>query len=157
MKWKKWLDEWGMSSLNVNTGILNMQFKPQDEDKDAAWELYVEMLTRTIIQPLKTNMGNEQSALDSIYSLFPTTRDIIKKNGRYCISFTKIAIFILNQKIRPFTEKWHKLSLEGAFSEEDMCREFRFELEVLQRDLKKFMQMLADMAGVEDLTNMEID
>jgi hypothetical protein len=155
MKWKKWLDEWGMSSLSVNTGILNMKFEPQDEDKDAAWELYIEMLTRITTQPLKKGMGDEKVALDSIYSLFPTTREIIKRKGRHCISFTKIAILVLNQKVRPFTEKWHKLSLNKVFDDKEKCKEFRKDLEILQKDLKIFMKMLSSMADVEDLTNLE--
>lgn len=155
MKWKKWLDEWGMTSLSVNTGFLNMKFEPQDEDKDAAWELYIEMLTRIVTQPLKKDMGDEKTALDSIYSLFPTTREIIKRKGRHCVAFTKISILILNQKVRPFTEKWHKLSLENALVDKKKCKEFRNELEILQIDLKIFMKMLADMAKVEDLTSLE--
>lgn len=155
MKWKKWLDEWGMSSLSVNTGFLNMKFEPADEDKDAAWDLYIEMLTRIVTQPLKKGMGDEKIALASIYSLFPTTREIIKRKGRHCIAFTKIAILILNQKVRPFTEKWHTLSLENAFKKKDKCKEFRDDLENLQNDLEIFMKMLADMANVEDLTNLE--
>ena len=155
MKWKEWLDEWSMTSLKVNTGILNMEFKPNDVDKDAAWELYIEMLTRIITQPLKSGRGDEQTALDSIYSIFPTTREIIKRKGRHCIEFTKIAILILNQRVRPFTEKWHKLSTEDVFSSQTYCNKFRIDLVVLQNDLKIFMMMLSNMAKVEDLTNIE--
>jgi len=34
-----------------------------------------------------------------------------------CIQFRKIAIVVLNQVIRPFTVKWHRLSLAGAFND----------------------------------------
>lgn len=155
MKWKKWLEKWDMTSLKVKSPFLDMEWKPQDEDKAAAWELYVELLTRITTQPLADSHGDEQTALSSVYSIFPTTREVMKRNGRHCVEFTKIAVLILNQKIRPFTAKWHRLSSQGAFSEESKCNEFREELINLQAVLKVYTQMLADMAGVEDLTGLE--
>ena len=155
MKWGKWLEQWDMTSLKVKTPFLDMEWKPQDEDKAAAWELYVELLTRITTQALESSHGDEQTALTSIYSIFPTTRDVMKRNGRHCVEFTKIAVLVLNQKIRPFTAKWHRLASQDAFSDEDKCQEFREELKDLQDVLKVYTQMLADMADVEDLTELE--
>ena len=150
MKWSKWLEKWDMTSLKIKTPFLDMEWKPLDEDKNAAWELYIELLTRVTTQPLDTSHGDEETALKSVYSIFPLTREVIKNNGRHCIEFTKIAIVVLNQIIRPFTAKWHKLSVESAFSNPDRCKEFRQELEWLQSKLIIYTQMLGDMAGIED-------
>lgn len=109
-----------------------MEWKPQDEDKNAAWELYIELLTRITTQPLDDSHGDEETALKSIHSIFPLTREVIKENGRHCIEFTKIAIVVLNQVIRPFTAKWHRMSVQGAFSDSESCQEFRKELAELQ-------------------------
>ncbi len=155
MKWGKWLENWDMTSLKIKTSFLEMEWKPQDEDKDAAWELYVELLTRIATQPLDEKHGDEKTALDSVYSLFAITRQVLKNNSRNCTEFTKIAIVVLNQVIRPFTAKWHRLSINGAFSEIEKHKEFRVELAELQSLLKKYTKMLADMAGVEDLTTLE--
>ena len=150
MKWRKWLEKWDMSSLKIKTPFLDMEWKPQDEDKNAAWELYIELLTRITTQPLTDVYGDEETALKSIYSIFSLTRDVIKNNGRHCIEFTKIAIIILNQVIRPFTAKWHKLSIQGEFSNPDSCLRFREELVELQTVLNIYTKMLGDMAGIED-------
>ena len=155
MKWKKWLEEWDMTSLKIKAPFLDMEWKPQDEDKDAAWELYIELLTRIATQPLPTEYGDEETVLTSVYNLFGLTREIIRRYGRHCIEFTKIAIVVLNQIIRPFTSKWHKLSQEGVFKDEKQCKKFREELNDLQEKLKTYSMMLADMAGVEELTNLE--
>ena len=155
MKWKEWLENWSMTTLKINSPFLEMEWKPKDEDKDAAWELYIELLTRITTQPLPKEHGDESTALDSIHSLFNLTREIIKRRGRLCIEFTKIAIVILNQKIRPFTAKWHKLMIGKDFENLDKCAEFRTELEELQKILRIYTKMLADMAGVEDLTELE--
>jgi len=155
MKLKDWLKKCNMTGLKINLKFMEMDFEPRDQDKDAAWELYIELLTRIATQPLPSEHGDEKTALDSIYSLFSLTRDIIKRKGRDCLEFAKIAIVVLNQIVRPFTAKWHKLSIEEAFKDSGRREEFRKELKVLQEKLKIYSQMLADMAGVEDLTELE--
>ena len=155
MKWSKWLENWGMTSLKINLKFLEAQWQPQEKDRDAAWELYIEMLTRIATQPLAADEGNEKAALDSVYALFPLTREIIKRHGRDCFEFTKLAVVVLNQVIRPFTAKWHQRSLADAFGDPAQREEFRQELVALQEPLRKYTRMLADMAGVEDLTQLE--
>lgn len=155
MKWKEWLEHWSMTSLKIKTPFLEADWQPKDKDKDAAWELYIELLTRIATQPLPKEHGDENSALESVHKLFGITREVIKQHGRDCIEFTKIAILILNQKIRPFTTRWHKLMLEGGFHKEELRKEFRSELEELQSVLRTYTKMLSDMAGVEDLTELE--
>ncbi len=155
MKWAKWLENWDMTSLKINAQFLQMEWEPQTHDRDAAWELYIEMLTRITTQTLDPEHGDEKTALDSVFKLFDLTRTVLKNNKRDCINFAKIAIIILNQVVRPFTAKWHRLSLEGAFNDDQHCQEFRRELADLQVILRNYTRMLADMAGVEDLTALE--
>ena len=155
MKWRKWLENWDMIKLNIKTPFLDMEWAPQEKDKDAAWDMYIELLTRITTQRLAPDHGDEKTALESVYSLFGITRQVIRAHGRDCINFTKIAIVILNQIIRPFTAKWHRLSLEGAFDDKEKCQTFRIELIELQNDLLNYTKMLADMADVEDLTELE--
>jgi len=155
MKWKKWLENWDMTSLKIKTPFLDMEWKPQEADRAAAWDLYVELLTRITTQPLPKEHGDEQTALNSVFALFGLTRDVLKKHGRDAEEFAKIAIVVLNQVIRPFTAKWHKLSIDGAFTELDKCEEFREELKKLQLILGIYTNMLSDMAGVEDLTSLK--
>ena len=47
-------------------------------------------------------------ALDSFYALFPVTREILRRRGRGAIAFSKVAIPVLNQVVRPFTARWHR-------------------------------------------------
>ena len=156
MKMIKWLEKWNLSSLKISAGFLEMELQFRDEDKAAAWELYVELLTRITTQPLAEHEGAEETALKSIHAIFGLTREIIKEYGRGCIEFPKIAIVVLNQVIRPFTARWHRLAIAGAFADPARCREFREELEVLQQKLRDYTGLLADVAGVEDLTRLEM-
>ena len=130
-------------------------YSDADANANAAWDLYIELLTRTTIQTLEPEHGDEDTALQSIFSLFSITRSVIKEYGKDCITFTRMAVLILNQKIRPFTAKWHKVSISGGFRNSDRCSEFRKELIELQQVLSIYTQMLAKMAGVEDISSME--
>jgi hypothetical protein len=155
MKRRDFLERWGLSSLKIKLGFLEGEFSPSDPDRAAAWELYVELLTRVSTQYLAVENGDEQSALDSIHTIFPLTRDILRRHGSGSGEFAKLGIPVLNQIIRPFTSKWHRLSLAGAFKNADRCREFHAELSVLQPRLRAYTRALADMASVEDLTVLE--
>jgi|TARA_B110000211_G_scaffold114158_1_gene132394 hypothetical protein len=155
MKIKDWFNKWNFESLKINVEFLEMELSFTDTDKIAAWEMYVELLTRITTQELEDKSGDEQTALNSVFSLFGTTREILKSNGRSCVQFTKIAVIILNQKIRPFTAKWHKKSLNGAFENPKECKKFRKELKKLQVNLNNYTGMLSEIAGVENLTELE--
>lgn len=137
--------------------FLEAEISFNQNDKDAAWELYVELITRIVTQELKLEDGDEKSALQSVYSLFPITREILKRRGRKCIQFSKIAVAVLNQIVRPFTAKWHKKDLAGAFQNQKECHSFRKELRELQKEIQKYTRLLADIAEVEDLTDIEGD
>ena len=147
--------KFGLDEININAGIANIKFKFSDEDENAAWELYIEMLTRIVTQPLPQDFGDEKTALESVYALFPITREILRRKGRETINFSKVAILILNQIVRPFTAKWHRFSLESGFGDKMKKKEFRRELEALREKLCKYNRMLAEIACVEDLTNLE--
>jgi hypothetical protein len=155
MKRRDFREKWGLSSLKIKLGFLEGEFNPRDPDRAAAWELYVELLTRVTTQSIAPEDGEEQAALDSVYSIFPLTRDILRRHGSGSGEFAKLAIPVLNQIVRPFVATWHRRSLTGAFSESDRCREFRADLSALQPRLRNYTRALADMAQVEDLTALE--
>lgn len=152
---QSWLERQG---LKFSLGFLELEFKPTEQDRDAAWELYIELLTRVTTQSLSPAHGDEATALTSVFKLFELTRSILKAPGRRSAhEFTKVAIVVLNQVVRPFTAEWHKRSLAGDFNKPEACEEFRQKLAVLQAQLVVYARALADLAGVEDLTALEAE
>ena len=152
---RKFLDDYGFENIRLDIGFMKAELLLTDVDSKAAWELYIEMLTRIVTQPLPNEVGDDKTALDSVYSLFPTTREILRRYGPKAVEFSKIAIPVLNQIVRPFTAKWHRLLLQGAFDDNVKQAEFRKELRELQIQLRNYNRLLADIAGVEDLTDLE--
>ncbi|MFI6011504.1 hypothetical protein ACIBAG_22270 [Streptomyces sp. NPDC051243] len=90
-------------------------WEPNDAERRAAWELYVELVTRVSVVPLREEEGLLREALSSLYSLFTTTREVLrkygpevaepKKNGQY--NFGYLAVAMLNYGIRPLLASWH--------------------------------------------------
>ena len=149
------LKKFRLEKLRLNVAFLQAEVSFHAADRDAAWELYIELLTRIVTQPLPAEFGDEQVALDSVYSLFPITRELLRRHGRAAIEFSKIAVPVLNQVVRPFTTRWHRESLTGAFNDEAKRLEFREQLASLQGDLSNYNRLLANIARVEDLTDLE--
>ena len=148
-------NQFNLTKVRLGPRWANVEIDFTDEDRNAAWELYVEMLTRIVTQPLPVSAGDEQTALDSVYSLFATTREILRRRGKDTVQFGKVAIPVLNQVVRPFAAKWHRESLASAFDCKAKQEEFREQLEQLQADLRNYNRLLAKIAGVEDLTDLE--
>ena len=62
-------------------------------------------LRRITTQPLPIEYGDEKTALDSVYSLFATTREVIREYGPSVLTFTKIAIVVLKPSDPSFYRK----------------------------------------------------
>lgn len=152
MTWSTWLAENGFSDLlQISPALGARPWKPSERDRNAAWILYTEIRTRIASQPLHYRSGDEETALDSLYKLFEPTRQVIKNNGPECWHFAEMATYVLNTHLRPLTAKWHKKKIEGRLLNDDERREFRGELQALQRRLLLFCKLLGKMAaGAED-------
>lgn len=155
MKYKKLFEDWSLTNLKINVGFAEAEFTPTPQDEEAAWEMYIELITRVSTQTLLPEYGDEKTALESIHKLFEITRNILKTKGRHSIGFTKIAIIVLNQIVRPFSTKWHKICIDGGFAESENCNQFRSELTTLQVQLRNYTKLLSKIARVEDLTDLE--
>ena len=81
MKLGEFFTHFHLDKVRFNVPFASVEVSFEESDKDAAWELYVEMLTRIVTQPLPTEAGDEKTALDSIYSLFPVTREVLRRRG----------------------------------------------------------------------------
>lgn len=65
---QSWLERQGLKGLKFSLGFLELEFKPTEQDRDAAWELYIELLTRVTTQSLSPAHGDEATALTSVFN-----------------------------------------------------------------------------------------
>ena len=142
-----------------------LEFEPDEVQQRAAWSLYVELTTRIATEPLDPERGLLREALNSLYSLFDLTREILREAGPNVAkgpsSFGTVAIDVLNKGLRPFTTKWHPSLLTheqkrpsdvSALEHEqawEYATEMWQELGELQEQLKIYAEVLAQIAGVK--------
>ncbi len=62
-------------------GGIEGTWEPDKEEQRAAWEMYVELITRISTVELGPEEGLLREALTSLYSLFATTRTILREHG----------------------------------------------------------------------------
>lgn len=165
-----------LSSVRVSLqlpyiGGVEGSWEPDEREREAAWEMYVELITRIAVVELRPGEGLIREALSSIYTLFGTTREILRKYGPGVAkakgegewSFGALSVAILNGVLRPLLSKWHPFLLdwearrkpdvsapehEAAWEHAD---EARAELNRAREALIDYANVLAEVAGVEPL------
>ncbi|MGW6955977.1 hypothetical protein [Streptomyces chartreusis] len=157
--------------LNLRVLEISGTWEPNDAERRAAWEVYVELVTRVSVVPLRAEEGLLREALSSLYSLFATTRDVLrqhgpevaepKRNGQY--NFGYLAVAMLNFGIRPLLARWHP-TLEDWENQRPADRsrrdheqlwpqadEFRATLKDTRHILTAYADLLASACGVPNL------
>ena len=119
---------------------------PPTPDTKAAHEFLTELTTRIATQRLPYRDGDEQTALESLASLFPKGRAIIHANPGCTTAKAEIEA-ILNNVLRPFTAKWHRQSIEGRLAGRDGADAFREELLDVQDKARESAAKLAGIAA----------
>lgn len=159
--------------IKVDLAFLGIEgnWEIDETQRKAAWEIYVELVTRVTVQELKADEGLLREALSSFYSLFQTTRDILKKYGPAIASPGKksdttlghIAVGVLNKVLRPLLAKWHPVlkdyedkKPDGRSTTEherlwEQAAELRTAIAVVQGNLVEYADVLAEVAGVSRL------
>jgi len=112
--------------LPFGLGEVGGVWTPDLAERKAAWDMYVELITRVTVADLGPDEGLLREALTSFYSLFGTTRQILKDGGPTlaqatggAVSFGHLAVSILNGALRPLLAKWHPLLEDHEASRPD--------------------------------------
>ena len=146
-------------------------WKPDKSERNASWEMYVELTTRISVAELRPDEGFLREALSSLYTLFNTTREILRKygpsvakpKGKDNLSFGYLAMAILNVVLRPVLAKWHPLLLDYESTKKDSIsplehekqwdkhEELRKVLNEVRSVLIEYANILADVADVPSL------
>jgi hypothetical protein len=138
-------------SLNLPFGLGGVEIDVSEAEAAAAWQLYVEFATRITGHPLAPGAGSVREGLDSLHTLFATTREVLRAAGpdvaRSPDALGPLAIRILNEGVRPFLVEWHT-RLRDAEPPAAQRAEFDAELAALRTGLASYTDALARIAGV---------
>lgn len=142
-----------------------------DNQRSAAWEMYVELVTRITVVDLQPTEGLLREALSSLYALFGITRQILKEHGPSVaqrqrdsdVSFGLLAVTILNSVLRPVLARWHPLLLDYEASQPPgtstaeherqwtSAAALRHDLEAIRPVLSAYARVLGEIAEVPSL------
>ena len=110
-RYRGWLR---MTELTVHVPqFSDLTFSVDDDGRLVAWQLYVEVATRISTQPIGAEDGTLREALNSLYLLFTSTREVLKssrpstRTDRSGNPVEQLAITMLNLQLRPFLSRWH--------------------------------------------------
>lgn len=146
---------------------------PNDAERAAAWELLVELVTRTSVTPLEFDDGILREALTSVYSLFGVTREVLKRHGPEVArdhdngnpSLATIAAVVLNSALRPVLSKWHPLLLDHEEArpagkgkaqwerEWPQNAELRKALDDMRQTVRNYVDVLGQAAGTREFAD----
>lgn len=153
-------------------GGIKGTWEPDQCERDAAWEMYIELITRISVAELKADEGLLREALSSLYTLFDITRGILRKYGPAVaqpknnnnLSFGYLAVAVLNLVLRPVLAKWHPLLLDYEATKKDEVSSLEHERKwdkheelrgILNNDIRRvligYTNLLAQVAGVPSL------
>lgn len=111
--------------------------------KQIAHRLWVELHNRITSQSLHNRSGDEETAAESVASLFKTTRDLLKQaDAEETKELTILLDVMLNEVTRPYSARWRGWIQRGVLSDPIVSRHFRIELECLREKLEDFVEAL---------------
>lgn len=145
--------------------------KPSDAERAAAFDLLVELSTRTTVTPLAPNEGLLREALSSMYSMFDLTRKTLRDHGVEVakdrrdgnMPLAVLAVRVLNGILRPVLSRWHpRLEDHEAARPPNVGRgewerrwtyqaECRADLNRARADIRTYLDVLGRIAGAPSL------
>src|SRR5438105_11241700 len=155
-----------INQLKVKIGIpylgeVEGTWEPDESEQRAAWEMHVELATRISVAELQPGEGLFREALSSLYTLFDSTRDILRKygptvaepKGKGNLSFGYLAVAILNGALRPVLAKWYPLLLDNEAHRDSSVSLLEHErrwaqYDELRRVLNELRGMLVEYANL---------
>jgi hypothetical protein len=147
-------------SFELDLGLVKLGAKLSEDDRQCAWELYTEVVTRVAVvgkrlDPTCEDFGGELYAesLDSLYNFFRECRGIMRK-----FPVGKLKEFkqehlgvlinrILNDVFRPFLEKWNGPFRVWWFKSKE-GRDSPYEIQNQFPELKDFLKDWRDVRRI---------
>ncbi|MFE2377510.1 TIR domain-containing protein [Streptomyces sp. NPDC059398] len=133
-------------------------------ERTAAFDLQIELITRVGVQPLEPDQGSLREALNSLHSIFGTTRQVLHRmaaENPTGAALPHLASALANTHLRPFLSTWHTaLQIHEAACPDGMSPveherlwarsgEMRAALDALQEPLGSVAVSLAELSGTD--------
>ncbi|WP_380879059.1 hypothetical protein ACFB49_20120 [Sphingomonas sp. DBB INV C78] len=145
-----------VDSAELGIGDSKVTFKPNMNDKNVAYRVWVELSTRKIGIPIDYDNDVIVEIYDSWHTFFSVTRELIKdipvnkvrnKSTKQIIS---MSIDVLNIGLRPHLTKWQARFRRWYDYKLSTDPEARFHPQDIQKEFPGYDELVADMKLVND-------
>jgi hypothetical protein len=147
-------------SFEINCAEIGMkdqkiQLKPNYEDAQIAYKLWVELSTRKIGLSIDYDNDVIIEIYNSWYEFFRITRELIKsvpinkiRKNESSYQLVEVAIEVLNEGIRPHLTKWQAKFRKWYFIESEKAENKGISPQELQKRFSGYEELIADMKRV---------
>ena len=161
--------------VEVAVGQVKGYLYPTEAEKAAAYELLVELSTRTAGAQLVSTEGSIRRELASIDEMFGLTREILRRHGTETVkggggnlSLAVVAIRVLNEVFRPVLSRWDPILSDyedrratdnpGATAVEwerswERASQCRSELNTMRSSVRAYIDTLSRIAGASAIAD----
>lgn len=153
-----------LEKVSISAGPIKADFKPTNEERDAAWQVLIDLGTSIATQPFLDKTGHIRDVLSSLHRSFKATqatlRDLRPSTFDGDMHFASVCMALLTKSLGPFLAKWHEplaayeanrpknvseLQHEHAWPERT---QFLQQLDDLQATMRAFTTLLSQLAGI---------
>ena len=158
--------------VQVAIGGVKGYISPTESERAAAYELLVELSTRTSGAHLASTDDSIRDALGDLQAMFGLTRRILRKHGADAskgspgnLSLAVVAVRVLNEVIRPVLSRWQpvlsdyeakrpvglsEVEWEQRWDRGPLCRA---ELREMRSSIRSYIDTLSRIAGAPDISD----
>ena len=143
-----------IDQAEMGIGSAKLTFKPNNDDRQIAYKIWVELSTRKIGIPIDLEHDVISEVYDSWYGFFSVTRELIKDipvskiQHESTQKVVKLSIAVLNEGLRPHLTTWQ--ARFRHWYEKRLKKEDEFDPQAIQAEYPKFSDLKADMLEVNN-------
>lgn len=152
---KQSISELEIDSAEFGTKLGKIKLKPNYDDKQVAYKLWVELSTRKIGIPIDFQNDVISEVYDSWYSFFLITRETIKEipiaklqNNKDTEKIVNLSIEVLNETIRPHLTLWQARFRRWYTAEIEKNDESTQSPQSIQKHFPKYTDLCEDLKKV---------
>jgi len=139
----------------IGIGSHKVKIKPNYQDIQIAYKLWVELSTRKIGLPIDSDNDVISEIYDSWYEFFKLTRELIKeipaskiRKDENTKKLVRIAIEVLNKEIRPHLTKWQARFRKWYEAETKKAENSSLSPQDIQKKYPEYEKLIKEAMGI---------
>lgn len=144
-----------IDEAEIGIGNSKIKIKPNNEDMQIAYRLWIELSTRKVGLPIDFENDLIVEIYNSWYEFFRITRDLVKeipvskiRRNKSTRDIVKIALKVLNEGLRPHLTKWQAKFRKWYIEELKKEQNKEHTPQDIQKKFKEYKELTSEMQEV---------